>query len=84
MTVLHFRRGHGSINFIESKGLARSQLRRWLRKDLGNVTVLPLIPMPMEIFADKATLRSLLEFFNWFRFLLDLEARLLEQYRVAQ
>jgi hypothetical protein len=38
----------------------------------------------MEIFADKATLRSPLEFSNWFRFLLDLEARLLEQCRVAQ
>ena len=59
-------------------------MRRWLWKDLGNVTVLPLIPTPMEIFADKATLRSPLEFSNWFRFLLDLEARLLEQCRVAQ
>jgi len=76
----------GSITHLERDGTAQyaedwHSCRRWLRNDLGDVTVLPLIPMPMEEVAEKETIRSLLEFFNWFGSLPDSEVKLLEETR---
>jgi hypothetical protein len=43
--------------------------------------VLPLIPMPMEEVTDKATIRSLIEFFSWFDCLPEAEVKLLSETR---
>jgi hypothetical protein len=43
--------------------------------------VLPLIPMPMENITDRATVRSILEFFSWFEDLPETEVRLLSETR---
>jgi hypothetical protein len=55
--------------------------RKWLKDDLGDVMVLPLVPMPMELVEDESTVRSLLEFLSWFSCLPDVEARLLSETR---
>jgi hypothetical protein len=55
--------------------------RKWLMTDLGEIMVLPLIPLPMEDVTDEATMRSLLEFFSWFNKMPDVEAKLLAETR---
>ena len=55
--------------------------QRWLKAELGNVVILPLIPIPMADIVDRATIRSLIEFFEWFQDLPDIESRLLADTR---
>jgi hypothetical protein len=55
--------------------------RRNLLEEVGEVLVLPLLPMPLEGMEDSDTVRSLLEFLLWFEELPDIEARLLADTR---
>jgi hypothetical protein len=55
--------------------------RRTLIDEVGEVLVLPLLPMPLEGLEDSETVRSLLEFLMWFDELPDIEARLLADTR---
>jgi hypothetical protein len=55
--------------------------RRNLLEEVGEVIVLPLLPMPLEGLEDSETVRSLLEFLLWFEELPDIEARLLAETR---
>ncbi len=55
--------------------------RRTLMDEVGEVLVLPLLPMPLEGMEDSETVRSLLEFLMWFDELPDIEARLLADTR---
>jgi hypothetical protein len=55
--------------------------RRNMLDEVGEVLVLPLLPMPLEGMEDSETVRSLLEFLLWFEELPDIEARLLADTR---
>ncbi len=55
--------------------------RRNLLEEVGEVIVLPLLPMPLEGLEDSETVRSLLEFLLWFEELPGIEARLLAETR---
>jgi hypothetical protein len=55
--------------------------RRNLLDEVGEVLVLPLLPMPLEGMEDSEMVRSLLEFLMWFEELPDIEARLLADTR---
>jgi hypothetical protein len=55
--------------------------RRNMLEEVGEVLVLPLLPMPLEGLEDSDTVRSLLEFLLWFEELPDIEARLLADTR---
>ncbi len=50
-------------------------------EEVGEVLVLPLLPMPLEGMEDSDTVQSLLEFLLWFEELPDIEARLLADTR---
>ncbi len=52
-----------------------------VQEEVGEVLVLPLLPMPLEGLEDGDTVRSLLEFLLWFEELPDIEARLLADTR---
>ncbi len=55
--------------------------RRNMLEEVGEVLVLPLLPMPLEGMEDSDTVRSRLEFLLWFEELPDIEARLLADTR---
>jgi hypothetical protein len=55
--------------------------RRNMLEEVGEVLVLPLLPMPLEGLEDSDTVRSLLEFLLWFEELPDIESRLLADTR---
>jgi len=76
----------GSITQLEKDGTAQyaedwHKCRAWIREDLGELMVLPLIPMPMEDISDESTVRSLIEFLSWFADLPEAEVRLLKETR---
>jgi hypothetical protein len=61
-----------SLTHLERDGTGKyaeewKRCRNWIQTDL------PLIHMPMENITDRATLRSLLEFFSWFEDLPETE-----------
>lgn len=76
----------GSLTQLERDGTGRyaeewHRCRKWLKEDMGDIMVLPLIPMPMENVTDAATVRSLIEFLSWFEGLPDNEVKLLSDTR---
>ena len=76
----------GSLTHLERDGTGKyaeewKRCRNWIQTDLGGIMVLPLIPMPMENITDRATVRSILEFFSWFEDLPETEVRLLSETR---
>jgi hypothetical protein len=76
----------GSISQLERDGTAAyaedwHSCRLWLREVMGDLMVLPLIPIPMATITDRSTIRSLLEFFTWFQSLPDPEVKLLSETR---
>jgi len=76
----------GSLTQLERDGTAQytedwHRCRQWIKDDLGDLMVLPLIPLPTTAVTDRATVRSLLEFFAWFEDMPEAEAKLLSETR---
>jgi len=72
----------GSLTQLEKDGTAQyiedwHGCRKWIKDDLGELMVLPLIPIPVTAITDRATIRSLLEFFAWFDDMPEAESKLL-------
>jgi hypothetical protein len=72
----------GSLTQLEKDGTAQyiedwHGCRKWIKDDLGELMVLPLIPIPVSAITDRATIRSLLEFFAWFDDMPEAESKLL-------
>jgi hypothetical protein len=76
----------GSLTQLERDGTAQyiedwHACRQWIKDDLGDLMVLPLIPIPTTAVSDRATVRSLLEFFAWFEDMPEAESKLLSETR---
>jgi hypothetical protein len=72
----------GSLTQLEKDGTAQyiedwHRCRQWIKDDLGELMVLPLIPIPVAAITDRATIRSMLEFFAWFEDMPEAESKLL-------
>ena len=55
--------------------------RKQLRNTLGDIMILPLVPIVVDDIKEPACVRSLIEFFSWFQDMPEAEVRLLKETR---